>query len=410
MTDPRRRASIDTACVHGEIGEDGVPKKPYDAVPTPIVCSATYAFASTAELRDHFEGRIEREEYGRYGNPTVRAAEKTLAALEGAEDAALFASGMAAITTSLFAILKTGDHVVVTSDCYRRTRQFVDRALSRFGVTATLIEPGDASGIEAAILPGRTKVVFTEAPTNPFLRVIDIAAVAGAAKKHRGVKVLVDATFATPVNLRPLELGADLVLHAGTKYLGGHNDVLAGGISGSTALVGAIRDFRGVLGGVLDPHAAYLLERGIKTLALRVERQNESAARVARFLEAHPAVRAVYYPGLESHPDHAVAARQMRGFGGVVTFRVRSDLDGTSRFVDACRLATMAPSLGGVETLVEQPALMSYYELTSEERAQIGIPEDLVRLSVGVEDANDIIADLDRALSGVPRAGGVGAP
>ncbi|MBL9025623.1 MAG: aminotransferase class I/II-fold pyridoxal phosphate-dependent enzyme [Myxococcales bacterium] len=387
-------SATDTACVHGR----GPEKKPYDAVPTPIVLSATYTFANTAELRDHFEGRVDREEYGRYGNPTVRAAEKTLAALEGAGDAALFGSGMAAITTSLFAMLKAGDHVVMTSDCYRRTRQFVEKTLARFGVVSTLVPPGDLDALGSAIVPGKTRVVFTETPTNPYLRVADIPAVVAVAKKHRGVKVLVDATFATPVNLRALSHGADLVLHAGTKYLGGHNDLLAGAVCGDDGLVSAIRDARSVLGGILDPHAAYLLERGMKTLGLRVGRQNETGLRIARFLEAHPGVRQVHYPGLASHPDHALATRLLAGFGGVVTFRVNSDLEGTSRFIDACRLATIAPSLGGVETLIEQPALMSYYELSTEERLALGIPEDLVRLAVGVESAADIEADLDRAL------------
>jgi cystathionine gamma-synthase len=409
--DPTPVASADTLCVHGAAGPE---KKPFDAVPTPIVLSSTYTFASTAEMRDHFEGRIERDEYGRYGNPTVRSAERVLAALEHAEDAALFASGMAAITTALFAILKSGDHVVLASDCYRRTRQFVDKTLSRFGISSTLVEPGDLAALERAIVPGKTRVVFTEAPTNPYLRVADLPAIAAIAKQHRGVKVFVDATFATPINLRALEHGADLVLHAGTKYLGGHNDLLAGAVCGSRALVGAIREVRGVLGGVLDPNAGYLLERGMKTLALRVARQNETALRVARFLEAHPAVRQVFYPGLASHPDHGTAAKLLTGFGGVVTFRVRtgeaegrgaseappgnSALDGTSRFIDRCRLATIAPSLGGTETLIEQPALMSFYELTSEERAAIGMPDDLVRLAVGIEAAEDIEADLDRAL------------
>ncbi len=388
------KRSPETTAVHGT----GPEKKPFDAVPSPIVLSATYTFASTAELRDHFEGRIERDEYGRYGNPTVRSAERVLAALEGAGDAIFFGSGMAAITTTLLSMLKSGDHVVLTSDCYRRTRQFVERTLSRFGVSATLVPPGDIGALEAAIGAGKTRVVLTEAPSNPYLRVADVPAVVKAAKAHRGVKVLVDSTFATPINMSPLALGADLVLHSGTKYLGGHNDALAGAVCGEPGLVAAIRDARSLLGGVLDPHAAYLIERGMKTLGLRVARQNETGLRIARFLEAHPGVRQVFYPGLESHPDHALATELCRGFGGVVTFRVKSDLDGTSRFIDACRLATIAPSLGGVETLIEQPALMSFYELSTDERLALGIPEDLVRLSVGVEAAADIEADLDRAL------------
>ncbi len=390
-----------TVSVHGAqlTGIDAAhPKKAHDAVPTPIVSSSTFAFASTAELRDHFEGRSQRGEYGRYGSPTVESAERTLAALEGAEDCALFGSGMAAITTTLLAMLKSGDHVVLTSDCYRRTRQFVSGMLARFGVESTLVEPGDPALVEAAIIDGKTRVVVCETPSNPYLRVADIPALAEIKRKHRGVKLVIDATFATPINLRPLEHGADLVLHSATKYLGGHNDLLAGSVAGTNALVSLIRDVRGVLGGVLDPHAAYLLERGTKTLALRVERQNESALAIAKFLEEHVAIERVFYPGLSSHPDYAVASRLLRGSGGVVTFAIRGDLDSASAFVDALRIATIAPSLGGVETLVEQPALMSFYELSTEERLAIGIPDTLIRLAVGIEDCADLLADLVRAL------------
>jgi len=397
--DRNHGAGADTLAVHGAPQRS---QRAHDAMPTPIVCTATYSFESTAELRDHFEGRVEREEYGRYGNPTVTSCEKKLAALDGAEDAALFSSGMAAISTSLFAMLKSGDHIVLTSDCYRRTRQFAQVTLAKFGISSTLVAPDDLSALESALIPGKTKVVFTELPTNPFLRVVDLAAVAAVVKKCRGAKLLVDSTFATPINLRPLEHGAHLVIHSCTKYLGGHNDVLAGSIAGSRALVGAVREFRGVVGSVLDPHAAFLVERGIKTLALRVRRQNESGLAVARFLETHPAVRQVFYPGLASHPEHALATRLMTGFGGVVSFRLRADLDTTSRVIDACKLATLAPSLGGTETLIEQPALMSFYELSTEERLAIGIPEDLVRLSVGIESLPDIIADLAQALEQVP--------
>jgi len=399
-----------TVAIHGGEERD----KPHHAVTTPIACTATYTFSSTAALRDHFEGRIEREEYGRYGNPTVRAAERKLAALDGAEDCALFASGMAALTTTLLAVLKSGDHVVLTSDVYRRTRQFVGTFLSRFGIESTLVPAGDVDACAAAIAPGKTKLLVTESPTNPYLRLADIPRLAELKKTTgaRGLKLLVDSTFATPINQRPLELGADLVVHSCTKYLGGHNDLLAGSVAGSAALVSALRDARGVLGAVLDPHAAYLLLRGIKTLALRVERQNQTALRVARWLEAHPAIERVYYPGLASHPDAAIAG-QLRGHGGVISFLVRGDLDVTSRFIDGCTIATIAPSLGGVETLIEQPALMSHYELTTEERLAIGIRENLVRLSVGLEDADDLVADFSRALDGVastaPGANGAGA-
>jgi cystathionine gamma-synthase len=370
-------------------------RKPYDSITTPVVHSATYAFADTAELTRYFKGEIEREEYGRYGNPTVRAAEQKLSALEGAADTALFSCGMAAVTTSLFELLKAGDHLVVTSDSYRRTRQFVRTVLAKLGVEHTLVAPNDEKALLEAIRPGRTRVILSESPTNPYLRVADLALLCKARDLCAGANLLIDATFATPVNQRPLEQGADLVLHSCTKYLAGHNDLLAGSVSGRAPLVAAIRDLRGVLGGVLDPQSAFLLLRGLKTLALRIERQNASALQIARWLEAQPRVAQVFHPGLPSHPDHALAKSQMSGFGGVVSFRVRGD---ASRVIDACKLATLAPSLGAVETLIEQPALMSYFELTTTEREAIGITDDLIRLSVGLEDSADIIADLSQAL------------
>ena len=384
-----------TLAVHG--GETR--KKAHDSVTTPIVWSATYAFANTAEIESYFNGDIEREEYGRYGNPTVRAAEKKLAALEGAEDSALFSSGMAAATTALFELLKAGDHVVLTNDCYRRTRQFVTKFLSRLGVESTLVAPGDEEALRAALRPGRTKVILAESPTNPYLRVADLSAFVRVRNSCPGTNLIIDGTFATPVNQRPLAEGVDLVIHSCTKYLGGHNDLLAGAVCGRAGLVQAIKDLRGVLGGVLDPQSAFLLIRGLKTLPLRVQRQNQTALEVAAWLERHPRVRQVFYPGLESHPDHAIARRQMRGFGGVVSFRIRGDARETSRVIDACKLATIAPSLGAAETLIEQPAYMSYFELTTAEREAIGIYDDLVRLSLGLEDAEDVIADLEQALS-----------
>ena len=394
-----------TLSVHG--GEER--RKAHDAVTTPIVCSATYAFQDTAEIARYFEGELEREEYGRYGNPTVRAAERKIAALEGAEDCALFATGMAAVTTTMFELLKSGDHVILTSDCYRRTRQFVRAFLSRYGVAHTLVEPGDSAGLAAAVQPGKTRLIVSESPTNPYLRVADLRALAQVRDRFRGINLLIDSTFATPMNQRALELGADLSIQSCTKYLAGHNDVLAGAISGRAPLIAAIRDLRGVLGGNLDPHAAYLLVRGLKTLSLRVERQNRTALQVAQWLESQRGVLRVFYPGLPSHPDHAVAREQMKGFGGVVSFLLEGGLREASRFVDACKLATIAPSLGAVETLIEQPALMSYFELTTQEREAIGIHDSLIRLAVGIEDVEDLIADLSQALdaSGAapPRAG-----
>jgi cystathionine gamma-synthase len=369
-------------------------------VVTPIVCTATYGFSSTQEIRDHFEGRLEREEYGRYGNPTVKAVERKLAAIEGAPDAVVFDSGMSAVTTALWALLKPGQHIVATSDCYRRTRQFISKILSRYGVEHTFVPPDDYDAIEAAIVEGKTRVLLTESPTNPYLHVVDVARLAQIAKSKRGVKLLIDSTLATPVNQRPLGQGADLVIHSCTKYIAGHNDVLAGSVAGDAGMIQALREYRGVVGGILDPHAAYLVLRGSKTMALRIKRQNESALSIASFLEGNPHVERVYYPGLESHPNHAVARRQMSGFGGMVSFLVKGDLDTCSRFIDRCKIPNIGPSMGGVESLIEQTALMSFYELSTEERQALGIHDNLVRLSVGVEHPDDLIADLAQALEG----------
>ncbi len=390
-----RAGGPSTCAVHG--GEARA--KLGNAITEPIVQTATYTFANSQEICDHFEGRIEREEYGRYGNPTQAVAERKLAALEGAEAALLFSSGMAAITTTLFAMLSKGAHVVVTDDAYRRTRQFLNQILRRYGVEVSTIPAGDYTRMEEAI-KGTTRLLFSESPTNPYNRVLDLERVAEIGRRHR-IKTVIDSTFATPINQRPLEFGIDLVIHSATKYLGGHNDLMAGAVCGSEALIGGIRDLQGVTGAVPDPFAAYLLIRGIKTLALRVERQNRNAETVADFLAGHPKIAQVHYPSLKSHPEHEIAKRQMKGFGGVVSFEVKGDLQAASRLVDACRIPRIAPSLGGVESLIEQPALMSFYELTTEERLQVGIKDSLVRYSVGIEDADDLVADLRQALESV---------
>lgn len=383
----------------------------FDAIPVPIVETATYTFRDSAEVAAHMTGEHpdpKREEYGRYGNPTVRALEERIAALEdptGQAECAAFGSGMSALTTAMLALLKAGSHVILFRDGYRRTRQFVAKTLAAYGVEHTIVEPGDLTGVAAAITP-KTRLIVGESPTNPYLHCTDLRALGELARKAR-VKTIVDTTFATPINVRALPLGIDLVVHSATKYLAGHHDVLAGAVVGNPALVGLARDLRGVIGGVLDPHGAFLVARGLKTLALRVERANATAMKVAARLAEHPRVSHVFYPGLPTHPTHAVAAEQMRGFGGVVSFRVKTDPEAkgeqsslavTSRVVDAFRLARIAPSLGGVDTLVEQPAIMSYYELSSEERRAAGIEDDLIRLAIGIEDESDVIADVMRAL------------
>ena len=389
------KEGFSTKAVHaGEARE-----KAGNAVTTPIFQTATYAFRDSHELTEYMEGHIEREEYGRYGNPTQRVVERKLAALDGGEAALLFSTGMCAITTTLLAMLGRGSHLVLTADGYRRTRQFCRSFLQRLGIDYTFVDTGDYEALEAAIRP-TTRVIFSESPTNPHLRVMDLDRLVDIGRKHN-VKIAIDSTFATPYNQRPLDFGIDLVFHSATKYLGGHNDLMAGVVVGPRGLVSAIRDMQAMLGGITDPHTAYLLVRGMKTLGIRLRKQNDNGMAVARFLEGHPRVRRVYYPGLSSHPDYKVACEQMKGFGGVVSFEIDGDMKTTSAFIDRLNIPYIAPSLGGVETLVEQPALMSYYEMTAEDRAAIGIADELVRLSLGVEDADDLIADLNQALAGI---------
>ena len=391
-----------TRAVHGGVERN----RPYNSLTTPIVQSATFTFADTADLCSFMDQKmwgqeVEREEYGRYGNPSIWAVEDRLAALDSAEDAALYPSGMSAVTSLLLTVLRSGQHIVMTNDCYRRTRQFCQTVLKRFGIETSVVECGDYEALEAAVIPGQTRFIISESPTNPYLRVADLERIVEIARRNKCL-TLIDTTFATPINLRPIEYGVDFVLHSATKYLGGHNDVLAGVICGAAGPLKALKDARGVFGNVIDPQAAFLLERGIKTLGVRVRQQNATAQRVAEYLEKHPKIERVYYPGLASHPDHDVAVRQMSGFGGVVSFEVAGDLRVTSDFIDACRIPYIAPSLGGVESLIEQPALVSFYELSTEQRLAVGIKNNLVRFAIGIEDADDIIADLAQALRLIP--------
>ncbi|MCB8978902.1 MAG: aminotransferase class I/II-fold pyridoxal phosphate-dependent enzyme [Ardenticatenaceae bacterium] len=400
-----------TTAVHGHLPSRQ--PNPSHALATPIWQTATYTFDSTADLIAFQEGKLwggtnGRIEYARYGNPTVQAVERRLAALEAGDlpgnyDALLFPTGMTAVTNVLLSILPTGSHVIFTDDSYRKTRQFCQTFLKRLGIETSQVPMGDYDALAAAIQPN-TRIILTESPTNPYLRVADLEKIVAIAQQHRRVKTMIDATFATPVNQRPLAYGIDLVIHSGTKYFSGHNDVMAGVVVGEAGLIHALRQSQGMLGGVLDPHAAYLLERGLKTLALRVQQQNQTAQAVAEFLESHPAIDRVWYPGLASHPDHAIARQQMRGFGGVVSFEVmvppgETALDCAARVVDAVKIPHIAASLGGVESLIEQPAIMSYYELSAEERLTIGVKDNLVRFAIGIEETADILADLEQALA-----------
>lgn len=397
MSQEKLRFARSTDAVHAGIPQ----RRPWHALTPSIAQTATYTFESTADLEQYMRGEDQdphREEYGRYGNPTAREFELRMSALEQTEDSASFSSGMAAITSTLFALLKQGDHVVLFRDCYRRTRQFVTRWLDRFGIEHTLISPGDLAEMEAAIGP-HTKLVITESPTNPFNYCVDLAELTARVKaKNPRTRTLVDSTFATPINCRPAQFGVDLIAHSATKYISGHNDVLGGVISGPSHLISLIREARGILGANLDPHAAFLLARGLKTLGIRMRQQNETSLALAQMLESHPAVERVFYAGLESHPSHAIAKKQMQGFGGVVSFLVRGDKQAASRVVDAARIPRIAPSLGGVESLIEQPSIMSYFELSEEELAQVGMSSSLIRYAVGIEDTQDLLDDLRAAL------------
>jgi cystathionine gamma-synthase len=372
-------------------------QKPGDSITDPIFCASTYTFADTQSVIDFIEQDLPREEYGRYGNPSEKVVERKLAALEHGETALLFSSGMAAIVGLLMAKLNAGDEVVFFNECYHRSREFCTKHLSRFGVTTHQVPACDYDAMEAAITP-RTRLLVSESPTNPHLSVVDIERFAALGRRH-GVETLIDATLGTPYNVRPLQAGVDYVLHSATKYLAGHNDLLAGVIIGSAEKLEPVRKLRGILGGINSPQNIFLLARGLKTFELRMQRHNENGLAVARFLAQHPRVEKVYYPGLESHPYHDVARRTMRGFGGLVTFLVRdADWQTTAAVVDAVRIPRIAPSLGGVESLIEQPLVMSYFKFTPEERRQFNIPDNMIRLSCGIENSEDLVADLAQAL------------
>jgi cystathionine gamma-synthase len=389
----QNEAHFDTLAVWaGEAGQE----RWYGATQVPVAHSVAYGYDDMDTWMAVATGEAAGYIYNRNTNPTVRAFEEKLRQLEGAAAATSFATGMAAISNTLFALLAPGDRVVSIKDSYGGTSKLFLEFLPRWGVECALCETTDHDALEAAVGQG-CRLLYLETPTNPTLKVVDIARLAGVAKSA-GALVVVDNTFATPLNQRPLELGADLVVHSATKFLGGHADALGGILCGGADLVGRVYHYREITGAALDPHAAYLLLRGLKTLHLRVERQNASALRVARFLETHPAIAAVYYPGLASHPQHAIAARQMRGFGGVVSFALHGGFGAVKAMLPRLRYAHRAANLGAVETIAGPPATTSHVELTAAERASLGIPEGLVRYSVGIEDVDDLLADLERAL------------
>jgi cystathionine beta-lyase/cystathionine gamma-synthase len=363
---------------------------------TPIYQTSTFEVADNDEQlkvtgSDHY--------YTRYGNPTNTVAENTVARLEGVDAALTFASGMGAITTTLMALLKSGDHIVAQRDIYGGVTKFLSQWLPKMGIGTTFVDTTEYEQHARAIRPN-TKLLYLESPTNPALRVVDFAKASALAKEHNLIS-MIDSTFGTPANQRPAKFGIDLVMHSGTKYLGGHSDLVCGVVAGRDELIKTIWETRTTLGNCMDPHAAWMLVRGMKTLAVRVARQNENAQRVAEFLASQAKVRRVHYPFLESHPQYAIARAQMSGGGGMVTFEVEGTGEDARRVSEAMRLFTLAPSLGGVESLVSIPVLTSHLTVAPEERQRIGITEQMIRLSVGIENADDLIADLEHALEAV---------
>jgi cystathionine beta-lyase/cystathionine gamma-synthase len=369
------------------------------ALATPVYRTSTFRFDTTDDLVAASRGQRPGF-YTRYGHPNFETVEKKFAALHGASSAVLFGSGLGALAGILQGHLRPGDRVVCLRDVYGGTKALLGQMETRFGVTTTWVGSDDMPSLGPALSGAR--FLLAESPTNPTLRILDVAALSRAARKA-GALFAFDNTFATPVNQRPLELGADLVWESATKALGGHSDLVAGLVAGPDDLVGPVREARKWFGAISDPDAAWLLARGMKTLVARVDRQNRTSLEVARGLEAHPGVTRVVHPGLESHPDHALAVRQMPGgTGAMVTFACRGGAAAARRVADRVRLVANAPSLGGVESLLSLPALTSHAHFTPEERAAAGIGDDLVRLSVGLEDAKDLLADLDQALRSAP--------
>jgi cystathionine beta-lyase/cystathionine gamma-synthase len=376
---------------------EGVDTGATPSLTTPIYETSTFVFDSVADVIKYQEGKLNGYLYSRYENPTVVAVEQKLAAVDGAEASLLFSSGMAAISTALLTLLQSGDEILCCSAIYGGTFHIIEDLLPKLGITHRFISIEDLTNVGSVIGP-KTKIVWFESPINPTLRCVDVRAVAAACRKA-GVIAAMDNTFASPINQPVLSMGIDLSMQSCTKYLNGHSDVTGGALSGSAALMAPIAKMRRLLGGVMDPLPAFALGRGMKTMPLRVAQHNANALAVAQFLEGHQAIQRVYYPGLASHPDHAIAARQMSGFGGVVTIDVKGGRDGAFRVFDKLDVVKRAASLGGVESICSLPILTSQYGLTDDELVKAGVTKGMIRISVGLEDAGDLISDLDQALS-----------
>jgi cystathionine beta-lyase/cystathionine gamma-synthase len=381
-----------TRAVHGGEWKQGLNAP----VTTPIVRTSNFNFASTAELKRFAEGKSKAYLYTRYGNPTLAVAEAKIADLENGEAGLVTASGMAAISSALLAVLKSGDEVIATRQLYGGSYRLFRDTLPRLGIRTHFVD-ADLAGVDA-LVSAKTRALYVESPTNPILRLVDLKKAVALARKHKLVS-LIDSTFGSPVLQKPLDVGFDLVLHSATKYLGGHSDMVAGAVAGSRRWVERVRETMIHLGGSMDPDPGYLLIRGLKTLEVRVRRQCETAMAVARFLERHPKVARVHYPGLASHPDHRLARKQMRGFGGMLAFDMKGGLAAARRLCDRTRIFLLAASLGGVESLVVLPMYTSHFRMGTVELAAAGVQPGAVRVSVGLEDPADLLADLRQALA-----------
>ncbi len=366
---------------------------------TPIYQTSNFGFTDLDSLKRVFADHSKGYFYTRYSNPTLEAVEGKIVDLMGAQKALVFSSGMAALTTATMSVVSSGDHIVSAFDIYGGTFNFFTNVLPKYGVTVDLIETTDAGKLAEAIR-NNTKVIFFESPTNPLLKLMDISEVAKIGKK-RGIVTFMDNTFATSFNQKPIEMGIDLVMHSATKYLGGHSDLIGGVVAGGEELMRKVMYSRYVFGGISDPQSAWLLMRGVKTLKVRMEAHNQNGMQVAQFLENHPRIDRVYYPGLKSHPQHELAKRQMKGFGGMVSFEVAGGSDALAQFLGRLQICQLAVSLGGIESLICPPALTTHRRLSKSQRIRAGIKDNLVRLSVGIEDAQDLIGDLEGALNSI---------
>ncbi len=382
---------IETKAVHsGERDE----KRHHRSVVIPLEQTAAYYFEDTQQIKDFYEGKLDGIKYGRYGCPTQHAAERKIADLEKTNRALLFSSGMAAVTTTILALAKKGQHVLFAGDCYRNTRRFFTEFLPKLGIESTEVPIDNISNLES-YLRNESVLFFSELPTNPFLRVIDLEKISAITKKQ-GLICVIDSTFATPINIRPVEYGANIVLHSATKYLGGHHDLFAGAVVGNSKILEGVQQYRDVLGGVIDPHTSYLLLRSLQTLPIRMKSHNENAQAIAEWLEKRSEIERIWYPGLKSHPDYELAKKYLSGFGGVITFTLRANEEETSRFVDSLKLPYIATNFGGPQSLIEQHAVLTFYKdrANAEKREITG---NLIRYSVGFESIEDVLEDFDNA-------------